>query len=267
MKNIKTIFLAITILTSFALNAQVAINTDGSPADNSAMLDVKSTEKGFLPPRMTEAQRDAISDPATGLLIYQTGSEAGLKQYNGITWIAIGGSTTYSVGDFAQGGIVFWVDETGQHGLAATKEDQSDPSIGVHWYAGTYVYTHAIGDGVYAGEANTLLSVATQAIICNNDNASAPRICNMLQITEGGITYGDWYLPSKKELDLMYQNKTIINATAVANGGSIFALTWYWSSNEYSGNYDLAWHQNFEDGIQEEKIKSNVNGVRAVRAF
>ena len=72
MKNIKTIFLAITILTSFALNAQVAINTDGSPADNSAMLDVKSTEKGFLPPRMTEAEISNISNPANGLLVFNT---------------------------------------------------------------------------------------------------------------------------------------------------------------------------------------------------
>lgn len=38
--------------------------------------------------------------------------------------------TTYSVGDFAYGGIVIWVDETGQHGLGCAKEDQS---TGVRW--------------------------------------------------------------------------------------------------------------------------------------
>ncbi|MBK6966773.1 MAG: tail fiber domain-containing protein [Bacteroidales bacterium] len=54
------------------VNAQVAINTDGTAPDNSAMLDVKSTSKGMLIPRMTEAQRDAIVSPATGLLIFCT---------------------------------------------------------------------------------------------------------------------------------------------------------------------------------------------------
>jgi len=65
------------IITSLLLYAtisysQVAINTDGSQPDASAMLDVKSTTQGFLPPRMTTTQRDAISSAATGLIIYNT---------------------------------------------------------------------------------------------------------------------------------------------------------------------------------------------------
>ncbi|NCA76311.1 MAG: LamG domain-containing protein [Alphaproteobacteria bacterium] len=51
-------------------NAQVAINSDGSTYDHSAMLDVKSANKGFLPPRLTTIQRDAIANPATGLTIF-----------------------------------------------------------------------------------------------------------------------------------------------------------------------------------------------------
>ena len=69
MKNlIFLVFLALGI----TVNAQVAINTDGSLPDNSAMLDVKSTTKGMLVPRMTAVQRDAIAGPATGLLIFCT---------------------------------------------------------------------------------------------------------------------------------------------------------------------------------------------------
>ena len=89
MKTIKSLILALAILTTYTLNAQVAINTDGSPADASSMLDVKSTEKGFLPPRMTEVQRDAIDIPATGLLIYQTDGNEGLYQYDGSAWAAV----------------------------------------------------------------------------------------------------------------------------------------------------------------------------------
>ena len=50
----------------------MAINTDGAVPDTSAMLDIKSTSKGVLIPKMTRAQRLAIAGPATGLLIFQT---------------------------------------------------------------------------------------------------------------------------------------------------------------------------------------------------
>lgn len=55
----------------------VAINTDGSNADNSAMLDVKSTNAGILVPRLTLSQRNGISNPATGLMIFQTDNTPG----------------------------------------------------------------------------------------------------------------------------------------------------------------------------------------------
>lgn len=170
-------------------------------------------------------------------------------------------STTYSVGDFAQGGIVFWVDETGQHGLVCAKEDQS---TGVRWYAGTEVNTHAKGDGIYAGKANTTIIIAAQVIGDDGDTYAA-RICNELTITEGGITYGDWYLPSKEELNLMYQNKATIDATAGVNGGSGFASAYYWSSTEYDNG--IAWSQYFYVDTQYPTNKNYTGYVRAVRAF
>jgi len=167
------------------------------------------------------------------------------------------------IGDFAQGGIVFWVDETGQHGLVAAKVDQS---TGVRWYAGTNGNTQAKGDGPYAGEANTSIIIAAQVAIGDDGSTYAARICNELQITEGGTTYGDWYLPSKKELDLMYQNRATINATAGANGGSGFVSGYYWSSTESSSN--AAWSQNFSDGLQPDNRNKSFNfRVGAVRAF
>jgi hypothetical protein len=172
------------------------------------------------------------------------------------------GSTTYSIGDFAQGGIVFWLDETGQHGLACAKQDQSTE---VRWYAGTYGYTQAKGDGPFAGEANTAIIIAAQVAIGDDGLTYAARICNELQITEGGKTYGNWYLPSKEELNLMYQNKAIINSTAAANGGTTFDPVVYWSSTEHD-NY-CPWIQFFYGGSQYYTGKSDTIGVRAVRAF
>ena len=67
----------------------VAITTDGTSPDNSAMLDIKSTSKGILIPRMTVSQRIAIASPANGLLIYQTDGTTGFYFYNGIAWTPI----------------------------------------------------------------------------------------------------------------------------------------------------------------------------------
>ncbi|TAE12360.1 MAG: hypothetical protein EAZ95_12490, partial [Bacteroidetes bacterium] len=72
----------------------VAINTDGSLPDSSAILDVKSTVKGMLVPRMTQVQRNSIALPATGLLIYQTDGTAGFYFYNGSAWTAISSEST-----------------------------------------------------------------------------------------------------------------------------------------------------------------------------
>ena len=67
-----TILLTVVLFTALSTMAQVGINTDGTDPDNSAMLDVKSTAKGLLIPRMTNAQMVAISSPANGLLVYST---------------------------------------------------------------------------------------------------------------------------------------------------------------------------------------------------
>lgn len=76
------------VLTSFLLclqlSAQVGIGTN--TPDNSAMLEVQSTEKGLLTPRMTLAERNSISNPHNGLLIYQTNALAGFYVYNGSSW-------------------------------------------------------------------------------------------------------------------------------------------------------------------------------------
>ena len=184
-------------------------------------------------------------------------------------------TTTYSIGDFAHGGIVFWVDETGKHGLVCAKQDRLSTS---RWWAGTRGKTRARGDGVYSGKANTAIIIAVQTgpwddgiSDGNNLYINAARYCNELQIVEGDKTFGDWYLPSKYELNLMYQNKTTINTTASANGGSNFHQyhpNYYWSSTE-SNSMPIAgaWAQLLTTGHQLNIDKPGAANVRAVRAF
>ena len=342
MKKLKLFYLVLILNSIFCLGVfaqNITITDDDAySADNSAMLDVKSTNKGMLIPRIDFNNKPA--SPATGLLIYVTangpeGNNA-FYYYNGTDWVKIAweasetdpvyisseaanitatdianlgnlsgtntgdqdlstlalksnvleldntaaftpdadyepatkkyvddnAATTYTVGDFALGGIVFWVDETEQHGLVCAKVDQS---TGVRWYAGTYGYTRANGDGPFSGEMNTAIIIASQVAIGDDGNTYAARICAELKITEGGKTYGDWYLPSKEELNLMYQNKTTIDATATANSGVAFTTIYYWSSTEYNNGY--AWVQHFGNGVHYDYDKSDAGYVRAVRAF
>ena len=82
------------LFLTIGLNAftQVAINNDNSNPDPSAMLDVKSTDKGMLVPRMTSIQRMAISNPANGLLVFD--SNTGSFWFYNSGWLELGGSGT-----------------------------------------------------------------------------------------------------------------------------------------------------------------------------
>ena len=76
MRNLFILFF-LFLISGMPVFSQVAINTDGSLHDTSAMLDVKSDSLGMLMPRMTMQQRDLILLPATGLMIFQTDSNPG----------------------------------------------------------------------------------------------------------------------------------------------------------------------------------------------
>jgi len=85
MKNARLFFTIIMMAACYILTAQVAVTTDGTAPDNSAMLDVKSTSKGLLLPRMTTTERDGISNPAVGLIIYNTDFNT-LEVFDGTLW-------------------------------------------------------------------------------------------------------------------------------------------------------------------------------------
>ncbi len=90
------------IVNPWVLSGNDVYNTSGevgigtSSPSASALLDVTSTNKGILIPRMTASQKNAISSPTTGLLIFQTDAPVGFYYYNGSSWISISnpGTTT-----------------------------------------------------------------------------------------------------------------------------------------------------------------------------
>lgn len=90
-KTILKFSLAVTLLgISVTGKAQsVSINASGAAPDTTAILDVNSSTKGLLIPRMTAQQKNSIANPATGLLIYQTDGDSGFYFFNGANWLLL----------------------------------------------------------------------------------------------------------------------------------------------------------------------------------
>jgi hypothetical protein len=255
-----TVFASFLMLLSLSLSAQVGINNDGANPDNSALLDVKSASKGILIPRMTMAERDVIIAPATGLMIYQTDQAAGFYCYNGALWAPFYHSAHY-VGELYGGGVIFWLDQTGQHGLICS---MADLSTGMTWSNVTSTLIGPSAQSDWNGQGNT------NAIIGQSGHTtSAAKLCHdYINQDYGTGVYSDWYLPSTDQLSLMYQSKYQVNQTLDNDGNSAttaIARTYYWSSNEHSDSG--AWRFDFSHGYTDGTSKSGSNYIRAFRYF
>jgi Protein of unknown function (DUF1566) len=245
MKKIVTFF-SLFLLAGISVFAQMGINADNSVPDNSAMLDVKSTAKGFLPPRMTSVQRNAIISPAAGLMVWcsNCGVSGELEVFNGTSWTNMTGvAVSFAIGQSYGGGIIFYIDGTGLHGLISAPTDQS---TGAQWGCyGTLIGGTSTAIGT--GQANT-----TAIVNGCSDVGIAARICDDLVLNG----YSDWFLPSKDELNQMYLQRIVIGGFANSN---------YWSSSEYDAVN--AWTQDFYLDNQYNYFKNTPYDVRAIRAF
>ena len=151
-----------------------------------------------------------------------------------------------NVGDAYQGGVVAYKSGPMSGLIAAT----TDQSTGIQWAISAYQSALVSGTGTALGSG----SANTTRIVLQNGAGSSYAAGMARAYTGGG--YHDWCLPSKDELDTLYQNRSAI-------GG--FTPTWYWSSSE--GNADYAWFKDFSDDTQANAYKSFTFRVRAVRSF
>jgi hypothetical protein len=163
-------------------------------------------------------------------------------------FIASSGTCGLEIGDWHAGGIIFYLDGTGCSGLVAAP---TDLSTGAQWGCVGSLIAGADGTAIGTGYQNTIdieagcFTSGTAADICAN--------------------HTDWFLPSRDELNLMYQNIGQGNALGLGNVGG-FANFFYWSSTELDAF--LANGQDYNTGSQfaTNKDFSGAN-VRAIRAF
>ena len=197
---------------------------------------------------------------------------------------------TYEIGDIAQGGVVIWVTDDKKHGLVVSiinlGPTQGREAYTLAWGSQVIrteatnnkplprVYTKPIPEENYSGYEN-------QQIIegIPNWQSSYPAFaaCKNYSITIGDKTYNDWFLPSIKELQQIWDQREIVNEKVknIQGGRELFLSTGdpgrsvYWSSSELEGSSDSAWDLYFLTGFQFNPFlnKGRPYAVRCVRAF
>jgi len=157
------------------------------------------------------------------------------------------------VGDFHEGGVVFWVDGTEEHGLVCSVND-----IGFEDWGNSAIGAQT-NDSIGSGYNNTLnLEIDLTSMFVDN---TPVHIC--IDLSSNG--YSDWFLPSSESLRLIAENKTEISNTSIENGGGLFAYDEYWTSTT-KNTFELYTYHFVNDSI-EVGIIDQFMGVRAVRSF
>jgi hypothetical protein len=217
-----------------------------SAPNASAILEASSTTQGFLPPRLTTTERDSIANPVAGLTIWNS-TNTQLEVYDGSFWKNMVGLlvSPLKVGDEYGGGKVFYIfgpSDNGfikgqTHGLIAALEDQTT-NAGVKWFPDKFY--GATGPYIGLGLPNTLGIIAA-AVITGTTNMSsfAAGLANSYR----GGGYVDWYLPSKDELNLLYQAKDAIGGFATSGHPT------YWSSTQ-KGGISFTNFSSFANGVE-----------------
>ena len=171
-------------------------------------------------------------------------------------------NSALAIGDFQQGGVVFYLDGNGG-GLVC---DIKDLSL-VPWGFEGVLISGADGTTIGTGNQNTI-DILAGCTTSTGQPFSGIAAVECVNSTAQG--YSDWFLASKDELYEIYVNRDAINTTSLANGGNSFGTSGlysvYWSSSEHSEMF--AFQQFFSlTGTSFHVLKSSPASVRAIRAF
>ena len=201
-------------VTTFSQNRVIISDEGGSEAHESAILELKSTDKGFLLPRMNTDSRNNIDQPSESLLIYNNQTKC-VETFIDSEWHEVWCDEESEpeplecpeIGDEFGGGVVFYILQDGDPGYVpgvchAFISETEDQSSGIQFGCpGTRVNTTSTDLG--AGSSNTA------DIVADCDDASfAAKLCD--EHVSGG--YSDWFLPSAYELTQLCFNRAVVEA-------------------------------------------------------
>ena len=281
----KKLLILLAIFTTFATTAQsVGINADGIAANASAMLDVSSTTKGFLPPRMTGAQRATITSPAQGLMIYCTdcGSSGEPQYYDGTQWKnLIGGTATTSTPRVTIGTQVWATINldvvTYRNGDIIPQVTDAAAWAGLTTGAWCYYNNDAANGAIYGKLYNWYAVNDTRGLAPTGWHVPTDAEWTTLTTTLGGESVAGGKLKSVGATRWTTPNTSATNESGFSglpggyrsNSGAFYAIgtsgNW-WSFTEYNTN---AWSRtlNYSDGIVNRygKFKTCGFSVRCLR--
>jgi len=214
MKTFKIFLFVFILFAAGTTNAQVGIGIANPNA--SAQLDVSSTSKGLLPPRMTQAQRDAITNPVAGLMIWckNCGPSGEIQVFNGITWtnmVGGGGAARFSVVIGTQEWMIRNLDVT----------------------------TYRNGDPIPQVTNQTQWDTTHTGAWCyyNNDPANGPiygKLYNWYAVKDPrGLAPAGWHIPSDGEVTIL---RNYLGGINVAGGTMKDTGTVYWNSPNIGAN-------------------------------
>ena len=196
----------------------------------------------FQLPVLSESERDSKGVKTAGMVIFNSTSNKP-QFYDGCIWINF--TNERYIGEYYGGGIVFYIDETGKHGLIAAPTDQGEAIIWGDFKYPVESYEMQMGIGKY----NT-----KKIVSFSNEVDNAATICYKLSLNG----YKDWYLPSKDEIYVMYHNLKAVGIGKFSDG-------LYWTSSET--DFMNAWVYNFVIGSETEQGITKKAHVRAIRSF
>jgi len=177
------------MITCTFLFSQVGIGT--TTPDASSELDITSTTSGILIPRMTQAQRDAITSPATGLLIYQTDNTPSFYYYNGAIWTTFGGADN----DWTVVGNNIYNANTGNVGVGNTAPSTKFHLTGTSTLANagglTTIYSNDFSSGGVTSVAAGANTCATATTIWHVDTTSTWASCTTCTNERAYIRYSN----------------------------------------------------------------------------